>query len=606
MIDSVCVSGGDEISFTKIHKYMLQKITNLRIKDEIHSKNQGLNQQLYQLHLHLANTWDLTWPYIQRTIEEKLQKATRNKYGSLNKKLEHLSQTQTNAPHERCSFHPRVVNHTDISFSNSEMSLLQKGPKYNIHGKPRNWIQNMGLEADTTISQLPTNERETYRKIVAERIHTLQQNNTSNSIHNTHPKTRLIKSIKSKLNSNQAMIARVDKGNSIVILPTQQYESKIQDFLQNNNFITTTKDPTNTFQAEIKNTIKHSKTLILYDSRWKYTNLNPSAPSIKGLIKLHKQGLPIRPVVNWRNAPAYQLSRLFTQEINNIAPLPYIFNVKNTTDLLQKLQNTPMAPHFTLVSLDITNLYSNIPVKETRTILADTVKYHQTDPQTQQELLMWYSVITRQNYFAHNQDVISQHDGLAMGAPSLGLIAELFLQHTENTHLAHLSHKHRIIDYFRYVDDILLIFDPNHTDIQTILADFNAIHPNLLFTAEIEKDNTISFLDISIQKTPQKLIASIYRKPAFTNSVIPYTSNHPAQHKYAAVKFLYNRLNSNKNSASFTTSFTTIRSQLHHKDTPPTTQHDNNGHKIPNTNGQLSPTQAKKPYALLMFLNIRT
>jgi hypothetical protein len=144
-----------------------------------------------------------------------------------------------------------------------------------------------------------------------------------------------------------------------------------------------------------------------------------------------------------------------------------------------------MAPHFTLASLDIINLYSNIPVKETRTILADTLKYYQTDPQTQQELLMRYDVTTRQNYFAQNQDIISQHDGLAMGAPSSGLIAELFLQHTDNTHLAHLSHKHRIInyDYFRYVDVTLLIFDPNHTDIQTIIADFNAIHPTRLFTA---------------------------------------------------------------------------------------------------------------------------
>jgi hypothetical protein len=37
---------------------------------------------------------------------------------------------------------------------------------------------------------------------------------------------------------------------------------------------------------------------------------------------------------------------------------------------------------------------------------------------------------------------------------------------------------------------------------------------------------------------------SIYRKPTFTDSIIPYTSNHPSQHKYAAVRFLYNRLNS--------------------------------------------------------------
>jgi hypothetical protein len=117
---------------------------------------------------------------------------------------------------------------------------------------------------------------------------------------------------------------------------------------------------------------------------------------------------------------------------------------------------------------------------------------------------MWYNIITKQNYFTLNQDLITQHDGFAMGAPSSGLIAEFFLQHTEDVHLAHLSHKHRIINYFRYVDDILLIFDSNHTDIQTILTDFIALHPNLQFTAEVEKDSIINYLDISIHKTPQQ------------------------------------------------------------------------------------------------------
>ena len=36
----------------------------------------------------------------------------------------------------------------------------------------------------------------------------------------------------------------------------------------------------------------------------------------------------------------------------------------------------------------------------------------------------------------------------------------------------------------------------------------------------------------------------IFRKPTFTDTIIPYTSNHPTQRKYAAIKFLYNRLNS--------------------------------------------------------------
>ena len=43
-------------------------------------------------------------------------------------------------------------------------------------------------------------------------------------------------------------------------------------------------------------------------------------PSIKGLIKLHKPEHPIRPVVNWRGAPAYKLAQLFTQKFKLLAP----------------------------------------------------------------------------------------------------------------------------------------------------------------------------------------------------------------------------------------------------------------------------------------------
>jgi len=51
------------------------------------------------------------------------------------------------------------------------------------------------------------------------------------------------------------------------------------------------------------------------------------------------------------------------------------------------------------------------------------------------------------------------------------------------------------------------------------------------------------YLDITIHKTPMSWKTSIYRKPTFTDTIIPYSSNHPAQHKYAAIRFMYNRLN---------------------------------------------------------------
>jgi len=199
-------------------------------------------------------------------------------------------------------------------------------------------------------------------------------------------------------------------------------------------------------------------------------------------------------------------------------------------------------PHFNMASLDITDLYTNIPVTETKTIFADILKQNLVEPQTHNTLIIWYETITQQNSFTYNKNIVIQKEGLAMGAPSSGLIAEFFLQHIEHQHTARLSQKHKIINYFRYVDDILIIFHPNHSEIQSILADFNTLHPNLQFTAEMEENKTINQLDITIHRTPSNWKVAIYRKPTFTDTIIPYTSNHPPQHKHAAIKFLHNRL----------------------------------------------------------------
>jgi|GEM_PF-3687610 len=260
------------------------------------------------------------------------------------------------------------------------------------------------------------------------------------------------------------MITRADKGNSLVILPESQYKNKIDEFIQTNHFQTSTNHPTKSFQSQVRKIISNSKTLIHSETKWKYLNLNPTAPSIKGLIKLHKPEHPIRPDVNWRGAPAYRLAQLFTHKIKLVAPLPNTHDLENTTDLLKKLENTPILPHFTLASLDISNLHTNIPVKETREIIAKNLN-NNTNPQAQQELLNWYDTITNKNYFSNNGKIIIQQEGLAFGAPTSGTIAEFFLHHLEETHLTQLSKKQSIAAYFHYVDDIVLIYDSHHPNI---------------------------------------------------------------------------------------------------------------------------------------------
>ena len=195
-------------------KFTQHKVYNLRIKYEIkylQMKKRQLNRQIYHFHVSLANTWGNTWHYIQQTIEEKLKKT----------------------PKDIHTFYPRVVNNTSITFT-TEFKLLEKGFKYNLHSQKKNWLTTLALEVETAITLLSITDRDYYRKQVADRIEKLHNNLDHHN--NTHPETRTLKSIQTKLKHKDAMIASADKGNSIVILPKQQYEAKILDFIDKNNF----------------------------------------------------------------------------------------------------------------------------------------------------------------------------------------------------------------------------------------------------------------------------------------------------------------------------------------------------------------------------------
>jgi hypothetical protein len=48
------------------------------------------------------------------------------------------------------------------------------------------------------------------------------------------------------------------------------------------------------------------------------------------------------------------------------------------------------------------------------------------------------------------------------------------------------------MDYYRYVDDIIMVYDEQKTNITNMLEDFNAIQPKLKFTVEQRTQNRIA------------------------------------------------------------------------------------------------------------------
>jgi CRISPR/Cas system-associated endonuclease Cas1 len=54
---------------------------------------------------------------------------------------------------------PKSSNTTDTLFTKEEIHLLNKGLQYNLHHKQKNWIETLGLEAETAISNLDPAEQ---------------------------------------------------------------------------------------------------------------------------------------------------------------------------------------------------------------------------------------------------------------------------------------------------------------------------------------------------------------------------------------------------------------------------------------------------------------
>jgi hypothetical protein len=90
---------------------------------------------------------------------------------------------------------------------------------------------------------------------------------------------------------------------------------------------------TNKQQQNIWNCINNSKNAIKPINKWKYINMNPSAPQIYGTIKLHKQGKSIRPIVNWMDNPGYKLAKYLNTILSNILQLRNAFDLQNTSTL---------------------------------------------------------------------------------------------------------------------------------------------------------------------------------------------------------------------------------------------------------------------------------
>ena len=169
-------------------------------------------------------------------------------------------------------------------------------------------------------------------------------------------------------------------------------------------------------------------------------------------------------------------------KLETFIPLPYTFNVKNASQLMNDLWDVPFDKEFELVSFDITNMYTIFPIAELIKIIEVTCKQNDLD-----KIIKMCKVLTKKSYFQYRDSQYLQEQGIARGGPTSSVFSEIYLQYLENTKIFDILINDRIIGYFMYVDDILIVYKKELTNIQEILDLFNNITPMVTFTMDEEE-----------------------------------------------------------------------------------------------------------------------
>ena len=191
---------------------------------------------------------------------------------------------------------------------------------------------------------------------------------------------------------------------------------------------------------------------------------------------------------------------MLAKNLETFIPLPYTFNVKNTIQLMNDLCDIPFDKNLEFVSFDIMNMYTNTPITEIIKIIKVLCKQNDFDRTVKNKLIKICKIITKQNYFQYRDSQYIQEHNLAMRPPTSSIFSKIYLQYLKNTKICDILINYRIVGYFRYVDDILIVYKKELTNIQEILDPFNNMTPTMTFTMEEEINNHINFLDITISK----------------------------------------------------------------------------------------------------------
>ena len=400
------------------------------------------------------------------------------------------------------------------------------------------WIASKQLKENEPVSN-------DFRHKIIHAVHAFT--NAARNICNSNRNRRKHDILKRLASDKSIRICKFDKGTGVCILNTIDYISKLDSIVSDTSkFQKVMIDPKSKLKEHpvIKKYEQVKRYITKYITKDHYeeqtiSSMTPgSSPGkLYGLVKVHKENNPLRPVCSMINTPEHCLAKFLD---NIIKPhIPNQFMLNSTTNFLDKLDKFEIKTGDKMVSFDVVSLFTNVPLMYTINLIADIIYKSSSPPPFSKIVFKNMLKTATQGYFLFNDTLYQQIDGVIMGSPLGPTLANFFLAVLEQEWLMETC-SHNPSLYLRYVDDIFAIFRQG-VGIDAFLTKINKAYPSIKFTVE-EASETLPFLDVEIKLNEDSFDSWVWRKKTHTGVLLNYTAIAPTKWKFGLIICLLNRI----------------------------------------------------------------
>ncbi|XP_068735283.1 uncharacterized protein [Montipora capricornis] len=308
------------------------------------------------------------------------------------------------------------------------------------------------------------------------------------------------------------ILMKADKGNCFVVLDKSDYDSKMDSLLSD---------------------------LIPLNRKLHSTDAIP--PAIRGSIKHHKQGNPVRPIVSFIGSALYNTSKFLT---DILSPLQNSngFSVPNSAKFAEEISNVDIQDDEVMLSFDVVSLFTAIPVDKACDYISNKLLKDNSLPSRtsldSNEIISLLKFILSNNYFIYDDKIYKQIHGCAMGSPVSAVVANLCMEAIEEMAINTSEVQPKV--WKRYVDDSFCII--KRDAVNSFHTTLNSIDPHISFTIEEESDQQIGFLDTLVSRKDNTITIDVYRKKGtHTDRYLDFSPHHDKRHKISTAETLLHR-----------------------------------------------------------------